>query len=396
MRIVHVADYFMPRFGYQESILPRQHARHGHEVHVITSDRYTNVPHYKSSWEPLLGKRIVGAGVESHDGVTIHRLPGSLERRNRIFLRGLHRTLKGIRPDAIFGHGTTNYTAFRLARSARRLSVPLFLDCHMLYTVQDRSRTGRAFYTIVRKATDRFMTPAVTRYFGVAEEACDFLINVQGIPSDEVALLPLGLDTDLFSPQPDQAAQVRATHSLPDDAIVVMQTGKLTPDKGPHLLAEALAPLMVEDARIHLMLVGGGSPEYTERILAPFGDPVVKRRVIQAPLVPVDELAGHFTAADIVVFAAGSSLSCIEAAGCGAVVIMTDLPAGRWRADHGVGLTFRDGDVTGLRELLADLISDPKGRTELGKTARRAVVEAFSYDRVASDLETQMGLAARR
>jgi glycosyltransferase involved in cell wall biosynthesis len=396
MRIVHVADYFMPRFGYQESILPRYHARHGHDVHVVTSDRYTNVPHYESSWKPLLGERMVGVGVEEHDGVTIHRLAGSLERRDRIFMKGLQRTLNEIQPDAIFGHGTTNYTAFRLARSARRLGVPLFLDCHMLYTVQDQSATGKVFYRAVRCATAHFMTPMVTRYFGVAEESCDFLVEAQGIPAEKVSLLPLGLDTGLFSPRPESGTAVRNKHGVPADAVLVMQTGKLTPDKGPHLLAEALAPLMATDPRIHLMLVGGGSPEYTARILAPFDDPQVRGRVIQAPLVPVDELAGYFTAADIVAFAAGSSLSCIEAAGCGAVVVMTDLPAGRWRADHGVGVTFPDGDVAGLRAVLRELTADPDQRAALSEKAQLAVIETFSYDRVARDLEAQMEQAAAR
>lgn len=396
MRIVHVADYFMPRLGYQETILPRYHARHGHEVHVITSDRYADVPQYEDSWKPLLGERVVGPGVTTIDGVTVHRLRGSWERRNRIFLHGLHRTLEDIRPQGIFGHSTTSYTAFRLARSAKRLGIPLFLDCHMLYTVQDQSLAGRAFYRAIRTATDRVMTPAVTRYFGVAEESCDFLTQAQGIPADKVGLLPLGLDTDVFSPRPHEAAALRELHGLKDNAILVMQTGKLTPDKGPHLLAESLAPLMAEDPRVHLMLVGGGSPEYTERVMAPFTDPDSRGRIIPVSLVPAAELATYFSAADIVVFPAGSSLSCIEAAGCGTPVVMTDLPAGRWRAQHGIGVTFPDGDPQGLRRALSDLISDPARRTKLGAAARQAASDNFSYDRIARDLESQISLAGGR
>ena len=57
LRIVHVADYVMPSMGYQELALAKWNARHGHQVHLVTSDRYTPVPHYKRTWETFLGPR---------------------------------------------------------------------------------------------------------------------------------------------------------------------------------------------------------------------------------------------------------------------------------------------------------------------------------------------------
>lgn len=394
MRIVHVADYYMPTLGYQESILPRYHARHGHDVHVVTSDRYTDVPHYDSSWRPLLGDRLVGAGTSTRDGVVVHRLRGSLERRHRIVLRGLAREMAQIRPDAIFGHGTTNYTAFRLARLAKRLGVPLYLDCHMLFTVQDTSIAGRAFYRVLRAATARFMTPAVTTYFGVAEEACDFLTEAQGIPASAVQLLPLGLDTDIFSPRPEGASALRSRLDLPDDALVVMQTGKLTPDKGPHILTEAIAPLMATDPRVHLVMVGGGAPGYMEEVARPLRSAGVERRLIQLPLVPASELAVYFSAADLVVFPGGSSLSCIEAAGCEATVVMTDLPAGQQREAAGIGITYPNENVEALRSTLAQLISAPERRASLSSNARESVMAKFSYASIAAALETAMEQAS--
>lgn len=40
MRIVHVVDYFMPQFGYQEPFLAKWQLKMGHEVYVVTGDRY--------------------------------------------------------------------------------------------------------------------------------------------------------------------------------------------------------------------------------------------------------------------------------------------------------------------------------------------------------------------
>lgn len=394
MRIVHVSDYYMPRLGYQESILPRYHARNGHDVHVVTSDRYTNVPHYEESWRPLLGDRFVGAGVAETDGVTVHRLGGAFERRDRILLRGLARELRQIRPDAIFGHGTTNYTAFQLAGIARRLRVPLFLDCHMLFTVQDTSPRGRAFYRALKLATSTLLTPRVTTFFGVAEEACDFLRQAQGIPLEKIQHLPLGLDAETFSARPAGAAALREHLGLPEDALLIMQTGKLTPDKAPHLLSLAAAPLMVQDHRLHLVLVGGGSEDYMAEVEDPLIRAGVQDRLMRLPLVPAAELATYFTAADIVVFPGGSSLSCIEAAGCGAAVVMTDLPAGQHRAASGIGITFSDGDSGDLSATLDRLVSDAPLRGVIGARAREAVMSKFSYRSVAATVENAMAAAS--
>ena len=75
MRIVHVVDYLMPQMGYQEFLLPKWNAKHGHEVFIITSDRYTPFNNYDETWGRTLGKRICGVGISKHEGVTIIRLP---------------------------------------------------------------------------------------------------------------------------------------------------------------------------------------------------------------------------------------------------------------------------------------------------------------------------------
>ena len=54
-----------------------------------TADRYTPVPHYKRTWEPLLGPRMIGPGIGQIKGVTIHRLQCKLELKRRPSRPGL-------------------------------------------------------------------------------------------------------------------------------------------------------------------------------------------------------------------------------------------------------------------------------------------------------------------
>ena len=60
MKIVHLCSYIQPKLGYQEYYLAKEHAKMGHEVIVISSDRYYPFPDYNNTIKKILGNRFVG------------------------------------------------------------------------------------------------------------------------------------------------------------------------------------------------------------------------------------------------------------------------------------------------------------------------------------------------
>ena len=72
MKIVHVVDYFHPELGYQETFVAREHARMGHEVCVVTSDRYS--PFIYKENRNLLGNRIKKPGMFMERDIKVWRL----------------------------------------------------------------------------------------------------------------------------------------------------------------------------------------------------------------------------------------------------------------------------------------------------------------------------------
>lgn len=397
MRIVHLVDYLMPTMGYQEFLLPKWNARHGHEVTILTSDRYYPVPHYEQTWGDLLGPRRCGPGATTIEGVRVVRLPCAAEWKARPLLHRVSATVQRLRPHVLFCHGSASPLAFAAARIARRAGLPLFYDNHMTFGCQNQTAAGRLYYRALRWATRRWLVPAATRFYGVARECCDFLTHAQGVPADRVELLPLGVDTDLFRPDPERRTVLRHRHGIPDDAVVILQTGKLTPDKSPAWLAEAAAPLLETHPELCLLYLGAGGTADRETIGRCL-PPAQRDRVQYLPLVPAAELPGYFALADICVYPNAASLSCLEAAACARPVIMADLPAGRWRADCGVGVTYRTGDIEALRTELSRFLAAPAHRVATGQTARKAVLRNFGYASIAATAEAAMAdsLAYRR
>ena len=121
MRIVHIVDYLMPQMGYQEFLLPKWNALQGHEVFILTSDRYTPFENYDETWGSTLGNRICGTGVSIHEGVKVLRLPIYCEIKSRPFIRGLTSKINELNPDLLMIHGTGSFSIYQCAFSLKNL-----------------------------------------------------------------------------------------------------------------------------------------------------------------------------------------------------------------------------------------------------------------------------------
>ena len=398
LRIAHLVEYLMPQLGDQEFLLAKWNRRHGHDVHVVTSDRYKPVADYDEAWGGLLGPRILAPGTSVIEAVHVHRLRVAFEMKSRPWLRGLEKAVSEIHPDVLFVHGTGSPLAFSAARIARRLGLPMLMDNHMVFSSRNRKLYGAIYYRLLRFFSPRVLGRATYRFLGVADECCQFLEKEQGIEAGVIECLPLAVDTDLFRPMPETREVTRRRLGVPENATVILQTGKLAPRKAPHLLAEAAAPLLKDDSDLHLVFIGGGDEGYLARVRAPAESVGVLPQMHFVPLVSVSELASMYSMADLAVYPGGTSLSCLEAAACDLPVVMTDLPASRWRSEHGVGMCYETDNVGDLRAKIGLLLRDDVLRGDLRRRGRSAVEGHFSYDAVARRSEELMreAIAAHR
>lgn len=390
MRILHVADFVSEKTGYQDFLLPKSHARHGHEVHIVTSCWNPPAPNYSASLEPVLGPRVMEPGTYVAEGVTIHRLPVRWEFRDRVIMIGLRQACHEIKPDAVFVHNTMTPTALRMVGIAGSLRAPVYFDNHSIFSVQNRSLPSQAAYAAFRQVMRYYMAPRANGFFGVANECVSFLSKAQGVPDEKIDLLPLGVDTDLFYEDIEGGEMWRRSHGIDSDAFVVTQTGKLDPTKDPLTLARAVAELPQRDSDLHLVFVGAGPAPYVQSLV----DEVQVRsphKVRVLPPVEVGRLAAVFSGSDIVCYPGGTSMSSLEAAACGRIVVMNDETVSEWRAEKGIGLTFREGDAASLaRRIDAIRNLSAAERAEMGLRASRAATQEFAYEEISRKLEDRM------
>jgi glycosyltransferase involved in cell wall biosynthesis len=92
----------------------------------------------------------------------------------------------------------------------------------------------------------------------------------RGIRAARFAELPNGVDTTAFQPRwniPDAQAAARRRFGVPPDRFVILYVGRVSPEKGPDLLVEAMRAL--DPQRFHLVLAGEwqqGDPRRSTRV----------------------------------------------------------------------------------------------------------------------------------
>jgi glycosyltransferase involved in cell wall biosynthesis len=197
-----------------------------------------------------------------------------------------------------------------------------------------------------------------------------------GVQRTKVEVMHLGVEIDRFHLPNDQertnAVALRRKLGFDADEIVFIYTGKLTEDKNPLLLAESIAQLRSQGARVASLFVGdGGQRDALARVPG--------AKVIG--FVPNRELPPYYWAADAAVWPTNESISMLDAAACGLPIIISSLVAYREHVD-GNGLVFEAGDGKDLLRVIR-LLFDPSLRKSLGEFGAHKMCTKFTWEAIA-------------
>jgi glycosyltransferase involved in cell wall biosynthesis len=262
----------------------------------------------------------------------------------------------------------------------RRLGLPLVTSIHHPITVDRRlDLAGRGWLERLNKSrwygfvrmqgrVARRVGPLIT----VSESSRDDICRDFAVPGDKVRIIPLGVDTRLFHPRPEQP-RVKGR--------IVTVTSADSPLKGLSTLLRAVAKLATErDAR--LVVVGSPSGATREQVaLLALGD-----RVTFANGLPDDEYAQLLASAEVAVIPSlyeGFSLPAVEHLASG-----TPLVASRAGALPEVvgdaAVLVEPGDPEELAAALRELLDDSARRAELAARGLARVRERFAWPAVAT------------
>jgi len=382
LRVLHVQDHTVPEmsgYAFRSRYLVENQARLGIRPEVVSSARHRN-------FESL---------VEEPAGFPIHRTPwpgGILDRlqlavpfwRERVLTRTLARRVievgRAFQPQIIHAHSPI-FDGQAALRAGRALGVPVVYEIRAFWeddaVDKQKFREGSFVYRQVRRIeTDvcRRADAVVTICEGLKNDLCD-----RGIDEDKIVVVQNGVDGDRFCPQePDQALRRRLGL---DGATVAGFVGSFFHYEGLPLFVEAAAEVRKTHPELTLLLVGGGEDE--ERVRAAVQNAGVEDMVVMTGRVPHEEVGGHYSLMDVLVYPRlsrritelATPLKPLEAFAMEKAVIGSDVGGIReLLRDIPAGRLFRAGSVPELSQALRDWLSVPESERALEATRSRELV----------------------
>ena len=153
--------------------------------------------------------------------------------------------LKGYNPDILHNHHPSGTIEFSIGKLQKKLDIPLITTVHM--------SVGSKKYFVDRMMNTLFLTvrknlKRSTCYVAISEFVRKQLLEIGGLPEEQIVLLYAGIDPEIYRPIEKNSSE----------ALELTFCGQIMPEKGIDLLIDVVMDLNTE-RKVNLNIVGEGN-----------------------------------------------------------------------------------------------------------------------------------------
>jgi glycosyltransferase involved in cell wall biosynthesis len=277
--------------------------------------------------------------------------------------------IRKFRADLLLCHG---YKADLVGRPAARLvGIPV--------VAVSRGWTGESFKVRWYDRIDRLFLHRMDRVVCVSERQAE-KVRAAGVPDLKVRVIRNAARPDAFR-RPDPVMRRHMESLFPSSGSrIVLMAGRLSPDKGVHVLIDAIPAVLAQAPDARFILCGDGVQR-----------PELERQVGSLRLNDVVVFAGFrndldswMPNADLFVlpsFTEGLPNVLLEAHACGVPVVATAVGGTpELVVDGETGLLVPPGDSAALAAGMTQLLRDDFRRRQMGRSAQNRVREQFTFE----------------
>lgn len=384
MRILHVLDHSIPLhsgYTFRTLAILREQRALGWQTLQLTSPKQAGAQALEEDvggWHfyrtPMPASVLSGIPVAAE-----LRLMARTARR-------IEEIVRRQRPDVIHAHSPV-LNALPALRVGKRFGIPVVYEVRAFWedaavdhgTARNggvRYRLSRAVETYALKRADAVTTICE----GLRAE-----IVARGIDARKVTVIPNAVDIESFTMgrESDEALKVRLGL---EGCVVLGFIGSFYAYEGLPLLLEALPKMLAVDARVRILLVGGGPQAAALRQLADrLG---LADKVVFTGRVPHDEVQRYYDLVDVLVYPRLSMrltelvtpLKPLEAMAQGRLLVASDVGGHRELIrDQETGVLFKAGDAEALARKVLGLLANESSWAPMRGAARRFVERERSW-----------------
>ena len=199
-------------------------------------------------------------------------------------------------------------------------------------------------------------------------------------------VIPYGVHLPTLQPEAKQ--RLRRAYSIPETTPIVLFLSRLHTKKRPDLLIEALSQLTSLNQDFHLIVAGSGEPDYHNYLTKLVSSLGLQSQTTMTGFVVGEEKDLLLQGSDLFVlpsFSENFGIAVAEAMAAGLPVIITpDVQIAPDIAAENAGLIV-EGEVSILRDAIAQLLASPDRRYQLGENGKRLVRRQYSWKAIAAN-----------
>jgi glycosyltransferase involved in cell wall biosynthesis len=299
--------------------------------------------------------------------------------------RELRESLERLQPDLVHASLTLSPLDFRLPDLCQQLGLPLVATFHPAFDASLRNLSAGT-----QQLTYQLYAPSLAKYHRVVvfSELQAEVLSRLGVPEARLAVIPNGVDPNLWTPAPVATAASADLLTLRQRFAgqrVFLYMGRIATEKNVEALLRAWR--LVQPAGCTLVVVGDGPVR--QSLMQTYGPEIDVHwwghEPDQAKRLALLQLAEVFLLPSLV---EGLSLALLEAMASGTACVATDAGADGEVLEGGAGIVIStQGVTTQLRTLLPVLRDQPVLTAELGRRSRARALERYTLERNIDQLE---------
>ncbi len=298
--------------------------------------------------------------------------------------RELRESLERLRPDLVHASLTLSPLDFRLPDLCQQLGLPLVATFHPAFDAGLRNLAGGT-----QQLTYQLYAPSLARFDKVIvfSDLQAEVLQRLGVPEQRLAVIPNGVDPELWGPAPTgaESAELQELRRRFAGRRVFLYMGRIATEKNVEALLRAWR--LVQPVGCTLVVVGDGP--LRQSLMQIYGEAEAVHwwgyEPEQSRRLALLQLAEVFLLPSLV---EGLSLALLEAMASGTACIATDAGADGEVLEGGAGIVIStQGVTTQLRTLIPVLRDQPVLTAELGRRARARVLERYTLERNLDALE---------
>lgn len=311
-------------------------------------------------------------GQALDSGVAVHSL--GLEKKSDLLLgvQRLRALIRELQPDIIH---TRLYLSTIIGRIAGRLTGRPVLTTlvNRAYSPDWRAADPalRDWKVAVVRTLDAATASWTLRYVAISDSVRRSAMEHLGIPAERISVIHRGIDANDFPNLSAEAiSQIRRSLGWPDVNPLIVNVGRLVPQKGQQYLIEAMRDVVKALPRARLAIAGDGRlrESLTRQIRSQGLEGSVQL------LGERDDVPALLKAADLFVFPSiseGFGVALLEAMAAGVPCIASDIEAAREIGGTNGVLLVQPRSAGALAQAIVAVASDPDRRNSMVASSQR-------------------------